>query len=60
MTFQKSQLDPKLLEVLACPICKGDIFQEDSKIICPKCNLAYPIKDNIPVMIIEDAEKYQK
>jgi|TARA_Y100000389_G_C17471274_1_gene531334 uncharacterized protein YbaR (Trm112 family) len=56
----KQNLDLKLLKILACPICKGNVFQEEDKIICPKCNLSYPIKDNIPVMIIEDAKKYKK
>jgi len=54
------KLDPKLLEILACPICKEGIIHKNDKIICKKCNLSYPIKDNIPIMIIEDAEKYQE
>ncbi|MFT4717897.1 MAG: hypothetical protein ACI9IL_000217 [Rickettsiales bacterium] len=57
---QNSRLDSKLLEILACPICKNGIIQKEGKIICQKCNLAYPIEDNIPVMLIEDAKKYKK
>jgi len=53
-----SKLDPKLLEILACPICKNSVLQEQDKIICTKCNLAYAIEDNIPVMLIEEAKKY--
>ena len=55
---QNSTLDPKLLKILACPICKNGVSQENNKIICKKCHLAYPIEDNIPVMLIENAKKY--
>lgn len=49
----------ELLAILACPQCKGEVeLQEDGEaILCHKCNLAYPIKDDIPVMLIEEAVK---
>jgi uncharacterized protein YbaR (Trm112 family) len=52
-------IDKKLLDILVCPKCKGSLkFDKDnSKLICEKCKLAYPIKDDIPVMLIEEAEK---
>ncbi len=50
-------LDKELLSVLACPACKGDIELKDNKIVCIKCGLKYPIRDGIPVMLIEAAEK---
>ena len=48
-------IDKELLEILACPACKGDVKEEDEKIICLKCWRRYPIKDGIPVMLIEEA-----
>jgi len=52
-------IDKELLDILACPACKGDVKLEGQKIICvsPKCGLRFPIKDGIPVMLIEEAEK---
>ena len=51
------ELDPKLLEILACPKCKGDLDlnQNSSGLICKACKLEYPIRDGIPVMLIEEA-----
>lgn len=50
-------MDKKLLDILACPSCKGDLFlTEDKKeLICRFDNLAYPIRDGIPVMLADDA-----
>jgi uncharacterized protein YbaR (Trm112 family) len=50
-------VDEKLLEILACPKCKGDIrlSEDKSGLICDQCNLLYPIKDDIPVMLIDEA-----
>ena len=53
-------MDEKLLEVLACPICKGKVEWKDDKIICPKCKKYYPIRDGIPVMLIEEAKDYKE
>jgi uncharacterized protein YbaR (Trm112 family) len=52
-------LDKRLLEILVCPQCKGelDYDREKSKLICKACKLAYPIKDDIPVMLVEEAER---
>ena len=49
-----------LKEILRCPKCKGELeFKEDEhKIICQECRLIYPIKDDIPVMLIEEAETF--
>jgi hypothetical protein len=48
-----------LLDILACPKCKGDIHLNELKdgFICEACRLMYPIKDDIPVMLIDDAIK---
>ena len=52
-------IDKELLEILACPKCKGDILltDEGEGLICNACKLKYPIKDDIPVMLIDEAEK---
>ena len=52
-------LDEKLLEILVCPACKDELdYQQDKdRLVCHKCKLAYPIKDDIPVMLIDEAEK---
>ncbi|WP_457677659.1 Trm112 family protein [Thermovibrio sp.] len=49
----------ELLEILACPKCKGalEYREKEQKLICHKCKLAYPIIDDIPVMLIEEAEE---
>ncbi len=52
-------IDKELLAILACPACKADVILKDEKIVCtnPECGLKYPIKDGIPVMLIDEAEK---
>ncbi len=51
-------ISQELLEILACPKCKGDIYLNEDKdgLICEKCLLIYEIKDNIPIMLIEEAK----
>jgi hypothetical protein len=53
-------LDKKLLEILACPKCKGDLEykEKENKLLCHNCRLAYRIEDDIPIMLIEEAEKF--
>jgi uncharacterized protein YbaR (Trm112 family) len=57
----KMPISKQLLEILACPKCKGDIFlnREGDGLICKACRLLYPIKDDIPVMLIDEALPYQ-
>jgi len=49
-------IDKELLEILACPICKGELILKGDKLICLKCKKYYPIKDGIPIMLIEEAK----
>lgn len=53
-------LDQKLLDIIACPKCKGDLEykKNDEQLVCHKCRLIYTIKDDIPVMLIDEAEKF--
>jgi hypothetical protein len=52
-------IDKELLAILACPKCKGDIQLTDKGdgLVCQACKLMYPIKDDIPVMLIDEAVK---
>ena len=52
-------LDKDLLDILACPNCRGEVDyrQEEQIIACRKCGYRYPVRDGIPVMLIEEAEK---
>ena len=51
-------IDKALLDILACPKCKGDIHYNETKdgLICDVCQLEYPIRDDIPVMLIDEAK----
>lgn len=50
-------MDRKLLEILACPVCKGDLIYDKPKqeLACCACKLAYEIRDDIPVMLENEA-----
>jgi uncharacterized protein len=50
-------IDKELLAILACPACKGDVTCAAEKIVCLKCGRKYPVKDGIPIMLIDEAEK---
>jgi uncharacterized protein YbaR (Trm112 family) len=54
-----SSVDPKLLEILVCPLCKGPLVhcKDAAELVCKADRLAYPVKDGIPVMLEEDARK---
>ena len=49
-------VDKELLDILACPACKADVRMEGDRIVCTKCGRRYPIKDDIPIMLINEAE----
>ncbi len=51
-------LDKALMEILACPKCKGDVQYNAQKngLVCDTCQLEYPIRDDIPVMLIDEAK----
>jgi uncharacterized protein len=53
------QLDKDLLEILICPDCHGDVEYKDRRkvIVCTQCSLQYPVRDGIPIMLVEEAER---
>jgi hypothetical protein len=50
-------IDPKLLEILACPVCKTEVrpTADGAGLLCGTCHRRYPIVEDIPIMIIEEA-----
>ncbi len=52
-------ISKELLEILACPKCKGEIHlnEKGDGLICGQCKLLYEIKDDIPIMLIDEAKK---
>ena len=53
----KEMIDQELLKILACPSCQGDLSEQEEKLICQQCGRKYPIKDGIPILLIDEAEK---
>lgn len=53
-----TMIDQALLDILACPKCKGNIHYDNDQthLVCDACQLAYPIRDDIPVMLIDEAK----
>lgn len=51
-------VQPELLEILVCPKCKGEIHLNKSKdgLVCEHCRLQYEIRDDIPIMLIDEAQ----
>lgn len=52
-------MDARLLDILVCPICKGNLEYRKSaqELVCKPCKLAYPIRDDIPVMLEDEARQ---
>ncbi len=54
-------IEPSLLEILACPNCRSPLRVDDaaSELVCtnPECGLAYPVRDDIPVLLINEARR---
>jgi len=51
-----SLLDKDLLDILACPACRADVRLEGDRIVCAGCGRRYPVRDGIPIMLVEEAE----
>ena len=61
MDLNISRPDPKMLELLVCPVSKGRLVynRETSELISEKAKLAYPIKDGIPIMLESEARRIE-
>ena len=57
----QNKVDPKLLEILVCPVTKGDLEynKEKNELISKQAGLAYPIRDGIPIMLEDEARKIE-
>jgi uncharacterized protein len=53
-------LAPELLAILVCPKCKGDLeyLRTEAVLVCHACRLRYPVRDDIPIMLIDEASSY--
>ena len=52
-------MDARLLDILVCPICKGnlDYRKAEQELVCKPCKLAFPIRDDIPIMLEDEARQ---
>lgn len=50
-------LDPALLDILVCPQCRATLFVDEqaAELVCNACQVAFPVKDGIPVMLVDEA-----
>lgn len=53
------ELDDWLLEIIVCPKCRAGLLADDaaSELVCTGCGLAYPVRDNIPVLLVDEARQ---
>jgi len=50
-------IDKRLLEILVCPDCKEDVKLKGDRLVCVGCGKRYPIRDGIPIMLVDEAEE---
>ena len=55
-----SKIDTKLMEILVCPVSKKALVQKERELVCYESELAYPIRDGIPIMLPDEARKLEK
>jgi len=55
-------ISQELLDILACPKCKGDIYLNEAKdgLVCDNCKLCYEIREDIPIMLIDEAKSLEE
>ncbi len=49
-------LSPELLEILVCPLCKESVSPTPGGLKCPRCKRVYPVRDDIPIMLVDEAK----
>jgi len=52
-----AKLNEELRAILACPACKGELRVDEEELVCTACKLAFPIRDDIPVMLVDEARQ---
>jgi uncharacterized protein YbaR (Trm112 family) len=52
-------LDPALLDIVVCPECRGGLAVDETagELVCTSCGLAYPVRDDIPVLLVDEARR---
>ena len=57
--MNRVELDDWLLEIIVCPNCRAGLRVDDaaSELVCTGCGLAYPVRDNIPVLLVDEARR---
>ena len=50
-------LDPELLQIIVCPACRSDLDVVGDELVCQGCGLAYPVRDDIPVLLVDEARR---
>ena len=53
----RMNLDPALLDIIVCPACHGSLSVQGEELVCSDCGLAYPVRDDIPVLLVDEARK---
>jgi len=56
VTNKEESLPQELLDILVCPVDKAKVRLEGARLICDECGRAYPVRDGIPVMLVDEAE----
>jgi uncharacterized protein len=61
MSFRASGVDPKMLELLVCPLTKSSLTFDEARneLISEKARLAYPVREGIPIMLVSEARKIE-
>ena len=50
-------IDAKLLAIIVCPDCHGSLDPAGEELVCTRCGLAYPVRDDIPVLLVDEARR---
>ena len=53
-------VDKKLMKILACPECRGEVKEVGMFLVCEKCKLAFPVLEDVPDMVVEDSWKMEE
>ncbi len=51
------EVAPELLEIIVCPACHGELTLDESGLTCQECGLRYPVRDGIPVLLVDEARR---